>query len=771
MDARGSAVRDQAPPVGGGHGLPLTRTVGREDDLAKIVRLLDDGHTRLLTLTGPGGVGKTRLAFEVLNRLAPDFANGGVFVSLESITDPERVPAAVAQACDVPGSGGLQPDAALLAALQPRHQLLVLDNFEHLLEPAPIWLSDVLTRCPTIQVLVTSRVPLSMTGESRFPVAPLALPDVGRDDLAAESPAVALMLDRARAVRLDFPSDEQTMAQLARICRHLDGLPLAIELAAPRLATLSPSDLLTRLERRLDALGPGPRDAPLRHRSLTATIAWSYDLLARDQRDLLRRLSVFRGGFSLDAAEAVCGPPLGPIDDVWGGIAALVDQSLVQSLYTNAGGSRFQMLETVREFAGRELEGHGQARATSDAHAMWCQHAAEAVSQGKTSHEQAWAIHALAIDHDNVLAALEWLYASAQGDRLYRLTHALAAYWNFGGLGLTGLHWYRRALAQAPGPAQERLPALLMMGVLANSNNEPDADTLIAEGMQLAVACGTPEQVADATVNLGLRAEDSGDFPAAAIHFCAARARYEQTGNQWSAILCDYHQGVVALGLGDPDRAAELLEEARATALANEDPFLPVWALNYLVMIACVRNDLDGALRLLRLHPPTHAVGYQQRRLLTRTAAAAVASLRGDHEAVVRLIAPIDHGVSLGEPELGIARQSLERAHVALGAARYGRASALGLNLSLVDLDAELARLVEATPDHPREHSAPDHGLSGREREVLRLLAEGKSNAEIADALFISIRTAANHVSNILAKLDLGSRTAAVAFAVRHDLV
>ncbi len=751
---------------------PLALLHGRDGDLARIRSLLDSGQVRLLTLTGPGGVGKTRLAESVVAAIAKDYADGVVTVPLAPLQEAGQVLPAVSRACDAPHQGGASSIDVLAATLLVRHLLLLLDNFEHVLDPAPTWLGELLAACPRLTILVTSRVPLHLKDEYRYPVAPLAVPEPSE---AGDTPSERLFIDRARAVQPDFAPDPAARDSIAAICRHLDGLPLAIELAAARTSALSPVELRARLEGRLDLLADGPRDAPARQQSLQATIAWSYHLLPPEQQHLFRHLSVFQGGFTLSAAEAVCGPPAGLIADVLSGVAALVEHNLVQAMPMPDGTTRYRMLETIREFAAERLATSGEDTAVRDAHAGWCLDRVNAAREGLDMLGRVLAIDALETDHPNHQAALDWLARSGQGERLLHMVLALHLCWYFGGHEAEGLGWYRRALALVPdGTSEDRLEVLLPMAELAHAINDPGTDDLIARASSLATRAGTTAQRAEVAFHFAMRAEDLGDFATAEVAFLEALSLFNEANSRWYVLVCDYHLGVVAFGQGELATARERLEAARVAGAAQGSPFVPLWALINLLLIACEEGDEARATALLREHPAPDHVGYRHTRMPIRIAAGALASLRHDHDAAVRLFTATEGSKHVYEPEASIANRGLERARHALGVARFAAACGRGLRMSPREIDAEVARLAAGSgpaPEGFRADPGTDDRLSPREREVLQLMAQGKTNQEIAEALFISSRTAANHVSNILAKLDLGSRTAAVAYAIRHHLV
>jgi predicted ATPase len=425
LDPAGRAALAAAagPPTGepvptrSPHNLPpsLTSFVGRAREVRALRTLVRQGTTRLVTLTGAGGTGKTRLALRVAADLLPAFADGACFVALAAVADPDGLLPAVAQALGVPGAPRRSLRARLLEALHGRELLLLLDNVEHLLAGAPA-VAELLVACPGLTVLATGRAALRLSGEREFPVPPLAFPDPRRPPGAADLArfdAARLFVERARAVRPGFRVTAADAAAVAAICARLDGLPLALELAAARVKLLPPRALLGRLGAgpagaTLRLLTGGVRDAPARQRTLRATIAWSHDLLTPEERVLFRRLAVFAGGFTLEAAGAVCAGPgrAGPGGDLVEGLASLAEENLLSAGQEVAGEARFGMLETVREYALEQLAAAGEAAAVRAAHAGYYLALVEASGPVLIGTERTR--RRLEAERDNFQAALRW---------------------------------------------------------------------------------------------------------------------------------------------------------------------------------------------------------------------------------------------------------------------------------------------------------------------------------------------------------------------------
>ena len=553
---------------------PPTPFLGRVEEVARIVTVLRSPGIRLVTLTGPGGVGKTRLAIAVAAQVADAFPDGVVFVDLSPVRDPALVLPTIAGTLAVKEQGAASILARLVTALAGQRRLLVLDNLEQVIGAAPD-LARVLDGLPELTILATSRARLALRAEHELPVPPLAtvdpdrIPDLGQ--LAAVD-SIRLFVSRAQTLVPDFTLTVENAPPIATICRRLDGLPLAIELAVAQVKLLSPAALVHRLERHLPALVDGPRDAPDRQRTLHDAIAWSVDLLAPPERTLFRRLAVFVGGWTLEAADAVANSD-GELD-VFAGHAALVDTSLVRRVEQRDGAIRFRMLETIREFALERLTLSGETERLRAAHARHVLAAVERLQLLELGAVHADELNWLETEHANVRVALAWFADRGEASLLLRLVGALWPFWYFHTHLAEGRVWLTRALSvSADAPPAVRAGLLHGAGQLAHwQGDDAPAIPLFEAALALWREEGDRRGAALTLLVLGVVAQDRGDYAAARRHHEESAALYRADGaTAWAALAGAYQLGKVAFGEGDYPQAKALLEESlrRFQAVGN----------------------------------------------------------------------------------------------------------------------------------------------------------------------------------------------------------
>jgi predicted ATPase/DNA-binding SARP family transcriptional activator len=597
------------PPAGGPGALPAAGPlIGRGGALDDVRRLLLDEGARLVTLTGAGGIGKTHLALHVAGRLLGEgaFPGGVCFVDLAPVTDPGAVADAVVRAAGLGALEGASGLERLLTGLAGRRLLLVLDNFEQVVPAAP-QVASLLNGLPLLRVLVTSREPLRLRQEREFDVPALAVPRPGADPAAPETlgrtEAVALFVARARARQADFRLTPQNAPEVAELCRRLDGLPLAVELAAARIKLLPPGSLLRRLDRRLSLLTEGARDAPARHQTLRATIDWSHDLLSEPERALFARLAVFAGGWTLDAAEAVCaGAPQAtrdaPEPDVLASLGSLADKSLVRRDEGAEGEPRFRMLETLRAYALERLEASGEADTVRRRHAAHALAFAERAAAALYGPEQSAWLRRIDSDYENLRAALRWLLERGDGDPGLRLGAALWLYWTVREHLTEGRTWLD-ALLQLPAPpatVARRPEALFGAGLLAwYQRDDAAAQRRFEEAVAQATVLADRRTVALARLGQGLVAAFRSDFARAAACFEASRSDFLLAGDEWglSWALVGLAQAVRAQG--GAERARPLLEEALAVARVHTNDWGLAHALHGLATLAFDGGDSPAA--------------------------------------------------------------------------------------------------------------------------------------------------------------------------------
>ena len=584
------------------HNLPTQATpfLGREREVAEVVSLLRSSDARLVTLTGPGGTGKTRLALQVAAELLDAFPDGVFFVPLAALRDPELVPSAIASALGLRDQAGQTPAQVVRETLAGKRLLLVLDNVEQVAASAP-FVGELLAAAPDLEVLATSRLPLRLRAEHEYPVTPLALPPASGTppEQLLQYEAVRLFVERAQAVRAGFTLTPDIAPAVAEITRRLDGLPLAIELAAARVRLLPPAALLARLEKRLPLLTGGPRDAPARQQTLRDAIAWSYDLLAADEQVLFRRLSIFAGGFSLEAAEAVANP--GAELDVLDGLDRLSEHSLLRPGAETDGEPRFAMLETIREYGLEQLAQSGEAEATRRAHTEFFLALVEEAEPKLTSPEQLVWLERLETEHDNLLAALSWAVISDAQVTL-RLVWGLAWFWYFRGYLREGRAWLERALAASGDPGPLHAGAFAAAGRLARHLGDyGGAIALLERSLELARSFQDRRAEALALHELGaLAGLAEGDAAREVALTEASLALWRELGDSWGTARTLNNLGYEAYLQGDLDRAVSLLDEGVALARAAGDRLVLGYIVDSRGVVAEAQGELERATNLYR---------------------------------------------------------------------------------------------------------------------------------------------------------------------------
>jgi len=753
----------------------LSDFIGREKEIAEVKKLLPT-H-RLVTLTGAGGSGKTRLSITIASELANNSKKAGLFIQFAPLSDSELVPQAIASTLGIREIKNQPILDNLVEHLMDQHSLLIFDNCEHLIDACAQVAGDLLKACPNLKILATSREPLNISGEVTYALPPMSLPEKqpwqgpksGEIALSVyqESEAVRLFLNRAALVIPDFELTVDNGGWVAEICRRLDGLPLAIELAAARVRTLSVKQIAERLNDRLNLLTGGSRSLPPRHQTLAATISWSYTLLSGDEQRLLKRLSVFSGGATLVAIEAICtGNGIGK-SDVLDRLSELVDKSLVVA-DQRSGETRYHLLETIREFALDKLEEAQETKSVKDRHLDFFLQFSEEAELKLRGADRMTIIRKLVEERDNLSAAFDWAMASQNADDGLRLASALSFFWAERGYIRERIRWLERALERKPAASLAATAnALRSLSLLLITSEEKDfdlVDGLLKESLKLYQELEDKEGVAHVLNYRGFNAMVQKNYVTAKQFLNESLALRRELGTPWNIAHTLQNFATIFFAEGDLNSAKVYIEETIALFQKAGDEYGVARTTSEYADIARMEGDTKHAMEIL-----------------TRSLSQFIQSgAKWDIGTILKTLAILE-----------IEKNNLKRAAILYGAIHtlqddLSMISTTNLenelyekmqtniqeNLSNTDFNQlvekgramSLEQVIEFV-SNTSDESAPAQaekdrlgGLTSREYEAARLIAEGKSNREVAEAMTVSVKTVESYVTRIMRKLRLDSR-------------
>ncbi len=759
---------------------PQTPLVGRAEDIEAAKRLVLE--TRLVTLTGAGGSGKTRLAIAVAEALSEHYSDGVVFVALQDAGDREAVSSAMCSALGLVEYPDRDIESAIADYLAGHEALLVLDNFEQVISEATL-VSDLMAEAPSVDVLVTSRIPLRLSGEHELVVLPLEVPgDPATVDLAdlLGNDAIVLFIERSRAVRPDLELGPDEVRAIAEIARRLDGLPLAVELAAARTRELSAAALRDRLEKSLPLLDRGRRDAPDRQRTLRGTLDWSYDLLGQGEKRLLGRLSIFAGGWSIEAAEAVCATDDEGDSSILDGTTSLVENSLVRPVSGARGEARFAMLHVVREYASERLDASGDRTLVAERHARWVLGLVEAAEpELELAELRSWQ-HRLRLEEENIRAAMRWAIAAGRSELALSVAGSLWRFWHYWARTREGSEWLETVLAM-PGAAgsTERAKALGALGSLRFwQGRAADASKLYDEALRIRRDLGDRVEIARALRSAMWAAGAIGDHELARQHLHEWWEYYE--GSEIDDGLRNLDEDLPGIdyiwgGRGSYDAAVTAVAHGIEQRREAGYPLGAAEMTANLAMAHYLGARYDLALEtgrdVLRAFFELGHVGRLG--LAFKFLSATELELGNPVRAVTLAAASERQSAELG----GLWRGNLARFPNVVDATRseltpeaHSRAVSEGQAMALEEVVEHALSGRSTVPRSSLVKRSDRQALTAREREVLDLVVAGRTDGEIADALFISPKTASVHVANIKGKLGARSRVEIATMAMLRGL-
>jgi predicted ATPase/DNA-binding CsgD family transcriptional regulator len=810
--------------------IQLSSFIGRERAIAELKHLLPT--TRLLTLTGAGGSGKTRLALQVATNLLLEFEHGVWWVELAALTDPVLVPQQVISSLGLSEQPGRSLLDTLSDALQTKKLLLVLDNCEHLITACAHVVETLLRSCPSLHILTTSREGFNIPGETIWLVPSLRVPDAYHlppTEGLVKYEAVQLFIERASAVLPAFRLTQQNAQALAHVCRRLDGMPLAIELAAARVKVLSVEQIATRLDDSYRLLASGSRTALPRQQTLQATIDWSHNLLPEKERILFRRLAVFMGGFTMEAAEAVCAENGLEQNEVLDLLSHLVDKSLV-AVVERGGETRYRLLETIRQYGLDKLPEFGETASLRRSHRDWYLGFAERAASQVMGAEQAKWFDRLEGEHDNLRAALAWSLESGEAEKAARMGVAIWRFWQVRGYMSEGRRWLERALAGFSEQTSVRAETLLAAGVLASLQDDYDrAKTLLQESLGVCLELADRQGAGYALCSLGILAHSEGDYQGAVIFFEQSLQLFREVEDRYGRTLALAGLGLTLLYLGNYERASVLCEESLALSRERGDPRSIASALTNLGIAMLERGEDERAnvlceeslalrrklghkggcahtliiLGRIAMHQGDYdqAIACYEESLALRQETgekegiatalegmAAVAAMQGQPMSAARLYGFAESfrnmlGAPLTPLDRSYYEQSVAAVRVQLDEPTFLKAWSEGQAMPLEQAIAAAKQVKAQEPITPASERSPaettststsrgnSSGLTSREIEVLRLVSQGLTTPQIAERLIISSRTADAHLRSIYSKLDVSSRAAATRYAIEHKLL